>query len=444
MYCDLHNHLYGCLPAETLLRIGKKNQNPRWEVYLDSYERAYGIKINPKTFFEEYSEIQKFKSLYHFNDKAPFLHFQAKFNLIIALVEFHDKEIREICKDVVVSNALDDVSYGEYRLMFGKEEPKESFLKKLMASCEGLQEGEAKAKSEGKLIQAMLAMSIHRDLNFEKHYDWMKNWMEKESMIKDYLVAIDFCHIEEGYPPKDKKTFFEQVLRDNNAEKSTALSILYHVGESFKDKTPFSAVRWVMEASQYGAHRLGHALALGIAPDYFLSEERTELVSERLDQILFDLENYHSILEFGTYFSKEELEEERKQLLKKDKTDTISMNMSSERTQFLHTFQDYCLSCISKTESVIECCPSSNLYIGMLENLGDHPIARFNDNGLKITIGSDDPGLFDTNLLREYEHAHKSGVSEKDLKEIQNKSFQYKSTILSGREIVDQSYQRLN
>lgn len=91
--------------------------------------------------------------------------------------------------------------------MFGKEEPKESFYSKLMACLEGLSKGENSAKKEGKPIQSKLVMSLHRDTNFERHYDWMKNWMEKESIIREGLVGIDFCHIEEGHPPKDKKLF---------------------------------------------------------------------------------------------------------------------------------------------------------------------------------------------------------------------------------------------
>ncbi|TGN20429.1 adenosine deaminase [Leptospira idonii] len=435
MYCDLHNHLYGCLPAETLYRIGKENPAPRWALYLDSYEKAYGVRIKPHSFFQEYADIKKFQSLYHFREKAPFLHFQAKFNLIIALVQFHDKEITEVTKDVVEAHSLQDVSYAEYRLMFGKEESKEVFYKKLMACCEGLALGEEKAKSFGKSIQGRLAMSLHRDLNFEQHYDWMKNWMEKESLIKKYLVAIDFCHIEEGFPPKDKRNFFQNVISDNKAESSTALAILYHVGESFRDKTPFSAARWVLESSLWGAHRLGHALALGVSPDYFSSEERTELVSERLDQLQFELENYESILDYGSYFSKEELDAERKEISSKPNTDTISMLMDHNKMNYLRTFQNYCMAQVAKTNTVIESCPSSNLYIGMLESLVDHPIARFYENKIKLTIGSDDPGLFDTHLPNEYELALESGISEEALKEIQRRSFDYKSAILSGREI---------
>ncbi len=120
------------------------------------------------------------------------MHFQAKFNLIIALVKFDDKEIREVTTDVVFSQSREDVSYSEYRLMFGKDEPKESFYAKLMASVEGLALGEEKAKSNGKNIESRLAISLHRDKNFEQHYDWMKNWMVKDSFLRKYLVGIDF------------------------------------------------------------------------------------------------------------------------------------------------------------------------------------------------------------------------------------------------------------
>ncbi|MDF3821184.1 adenosine deaminase [Leptospira sp. 96542] len=435
MYCDLHNHLYGCLPPETLFRIGKSNPNPRWELYLDSFESAYGIKIKPQTFFEEYADSKTFKNLYHFREKAPFSHFQAKFNLIIALVKFDENEIREVTQDILLAHAQDKVSYAEYRLMFGKEENKEIFYSKLMASVEGLTLGEEKSKKEGMPIQGKLVMSLHRDLNFERHYDWMKNWMEKESLLKEYLVGIDFCHVEEGYPPKNKKQFFQSVLKDNRSEPSTALSILYHVGESFKDKTPFSAVRWVLESAENGAHRLGHALALGIDSDFFLGEERTELVSEAKDQTELELNKYETISSFGPYFTKKEIEDRWKELNQKEDSESITSIFDESKSQSLHTFQNYAMSQIAKTNVVIESCPSSNLYIGMLESHKDHPITRFLANDIKLTIGSDDPGLFGTTLSEEFAHAHTAGVREMDLETIRSQSFAYTSSKLSGREL---------
>lgn len=434
MYTDLHNHLYGCLPAETLFRIGKENPNPRWEIYLDSFEKAYGIKINPKTFFEDYKDPNQFKQLYQFREKAPFLHFQAKFNLIIALVKFDDKEIREVTTDVVFSQSREDVSYSEYRLMFGKDEPKESFYAKLMASVEGLALGEEKAKSNGKNIESRLAISLHRDKNFEQHYDWMKNWMVKDSFLRKYLVGIDFCHIEEGFPVRDKLHFFKSVNKDNISSPDSSLAILYHVGESFRDKTPFSAVRWVMEAGLGGAHRLGHALALGIDSDFFLGDERVETVSEARAQVELELEELDTISSFGPFYSKEELDGIRNGLEGKSDSELVYTNFDSTKSQYLHTFQNYAMSKLSKTNVVVECCPSSNLYIGMLEHHIDHPIQRFVQNDLKVTIASDDPGLFGTSLEEEYAHAHTAGLSSKQLESIRETSFQYSSRRLCGCE----------
>ena len=105
----------------------------------------------------------------------------------------------------------------------------------------------------------------------------------------EYLTGIDFCNVEEGFPPKHKRELFAAVHEWNERHPERALAILYHVGESFTDKSLESAVRWVHEAAQFGAHRLGHAIALGVDPEVYGAHERHESVAERIDQIEYDL-----------------------------------------------------------------------------------------------------------------------------------------------------------
>ena len=57
------------------------------------------------------------------------------------------------------------------------------------------------------------------------------------------LTGIDFCFLEEGFPPKDKAELFRAVQTFNDEHPERALAILYHVGESFADKSLESAVR---------------------------------------------------------------------------------------------------------------------------------------------------------------------------------------------------------
>ncbi len=48
-----------------------------------------------------------------------------------------------------------------------------------------------------------------------------------------------------------------------------------------------------------------------------------------------------------------------------------------------------------------EVCPTSNLLLGVVDELVDHPLPRMIDAGLRVCINTDDPGWFDTDLLTE-------------------------------------------
>ncbi len=50
-------------------------------------------------------------------------------------------------------------------------------------------------------------------------------------------------------------------------------------------------------------------------------------------------------------------------------------------------------------------CPGSNVALAAVPSLDAHPLAEMLDAGVTITLGSDDPPLFHTDLLSEYEHA---------------------------------------
>jgi len=53
----------------------------------------------------------------------------------------------------------------------------------------------------------------------------------------------------------------------------------------------------------------------------------------------------------------------------------------------------------------LEVCPSSNIATRAVTTLDEHPIRAFRDAGVTITINSDDPPMFGTELNREYEIA---------------------------------------
>jgi len=64
----------------------------------------------------------------------------------------------------------------------------------------------------------------------------------------------------------------------------------------------------------------------------------------------------------------------------------------------------------------LELCPTSNMLTGATPDLKQHPLKRLFEYGIRTTINTDDPGIFNTNLNREYRVAHQVlGLSLEEL-----------------------------
>jgi len=64
----------------------------------------------------------------------------------------------------------------------------------------------------------------------------------------------------------------------------------------------------------------------------------------------------------------------------------------------------------------LEVCPGSNLALGLYPSLARHPVRRLRDAGLKVTLNSDDPPFFATDVAAEYRNvAAVHGLSRADL-----------------------------
>ncbi|STX52521.1 adenosine deaminase [Legionella busanensis] len=51
----------------------------------------------------------------------------------------------------------------------------------------------------------------------------------------------------------------------------------------------------------------------------------------------------------------------------------------------------------------LEICPTSNIALGLFPNLENHPLVPFMEQGIKVSLNSDDPPFFGTDLATEYE-----------------------------------------
>jgi adenosine deaminase len=56
----------------------------------------------------------------------------------------------------------------------------------------------------------------------------------------------------------------------------------------------------------------------------------------------------------------------------------------------------------------LEVCPSSNVFLGVAPTVAAHPFDRLHRAGVRVSINSDDPPMFNTTLTGEYLHLHEA------------------------------------
>ena len=72
---------------------------------------------------------------------------------------------------------------------------------------------------------------------------------------------------------------------------------------------------------------------------------------------------------------------------------------------------------LAERGTVLDVCPISNLRTGAVRSLDEHPLPELVAAGVRCTVSTDDPAMFDTDLTREYEVARSLGVEPRELYE---------------------------
>jgi len=60
------------------------------------------------------------------------------------------------------------------------------------------------------------------------------------------------------------------------------------------------------------------------------------------------------------------------------------------------------LDCLAEQQIPIEMCPLSNVCTGSVGTIEEHPVRRYFDHGLLVTVNTDDPKMFNNSLVDEY------------------------------------------
>lgn len=73
----------------------------------------------------------------------------------------------------------------------------------------------------------------------------------------------------------------------------------------------------------------------------------------------------------------------------------------------------------------VEICLTSNVRTGVCTAIAEHPVRSYFDQGLMVTLNTDDPSLFGTSLAAEYQLAQQTfGFTDEHLRELARNSFE--------------------
>jgi adenosine deaminase len=105
-------------------------------------------------------------------------------------------------------------------------------------------------------------------------------------------------------------------------------------------------------------------------------------------------------------------------------SDAIKLKINRIGHGVAAALDDKLIEKLAKSEITLEICPTGNIKTGLFKDLSHHPIRKLYKAGVKITINTDDPFFFDTNLPLEFSKLLEAKIfSDLEIDQIRSQAF---------------------
>ena len=273
IHTDLHVHLYGCLRPVDVWELGRdswKNRVERLDAYAGRLELCAGTRPPWPDYWRTSTGIETLAENYLCTRAMRFEEFEARFALAIALFPVsHERDDLRVLRRVMETHRAEGRRHVEYRYVYPPRTPlttNYTIKEHLDGVCEIMRLFAAESSGT---FEPRLAMSLSRNpVEALTQYANLKAWQAATPEdTRKYLTAIDFSGYEETTDVMTLEPVCRQIHADNASHPRHALALLIHAGETMEKGSVEQAVARVMGAVNLGAHRVGHAVALGFSPE---------------------------------------------------------------------------------------------------------------------------------------------------------------------------------
>lgn len=390
---DFHVHLHGVLSAGDLWHIGRdtyQHLEPRLQWFASEYAKAWGQSPDYASYWRAENGLELLAKDFEVTKPVTFQQFQACFNLIVALcpLQVDDFSLQEY---VIRKVAAAGVHYFEARTLISRFFTAQQAQIYLKGLCQKVLDLNRELP-----LRTSLVIGLERDVSLrDLHYQWLRDFCASEPHCAEVISGIDFAGWEEDFSPEKNRAFLARCLADNAT--MHPLNLLYHVGESFSTLSMASALRWIHTVIDGGVRRLGHALALGCNPDSLAGTSVEESLEEYLLHQHWLTREAKNLEHFGYRSLMNKQDNAQVNELRK----TVTITYTPEYIADIKNLQLALAALVREKQLIIESCVSSNACIGPQQSWEDHPLRFFYRQGLRVVLGSDDPGIFASNWHKE-------------------------------------------
>jgi len=370
---DAHVHLLGCLDADDLLWICERFGWPKAEE-LRWFEHEFTKVAGPEDFTSLHSQSASSAQIRRWLEcRSPiaFPRFQASFNLLIAILRGRGLE-GEVLRRVAERHAAAGLVRVDFRVFVPTvldETILSSFLERLARGWD-----QVRAQIVGFDARVVAHLSRHPEI-MRFQLGVILQWQEKTER-SDFVAAIDFCEDEQSY----EVTHLVRELSKIRGELARRKVELYvHAGECFDRNGIDVSLAELERIIALRPDRIGHGTALGVSAR--ILPDRGVGSSALRRQSMWKLPHGQPEL-LGALCMKEFA------------ACSEASHVHAAWFDFVDEYQTQLLRQCRLSDIAIETCPSSNLILGGVHSMHEHPVKAFARAGVRLMIGSDDPGVF--------------------------------------------------
>jgi adenosine deaminase len=349
---ELHMHLSGSTPLSTIREIMRENGMSEEEI-------AEATDIDP-----------------NFEGLDDFLKTYYKVAWVVQKPEHFKKAAYQICMDAAEEN----VRYLEIRTSaIGKGAPADDILQ---AVSDGINQARKELSAKGfdqKARIIVLSQRHHSPLESMKHAVLAEEWAKKPGSL---VVGFDVAGPEDGYPI----SFHEMAIK--YAANSPHLKVTVHAGETPGSKLVAPKKKPGEELSEKDQKKLEAFGNLEVATINELAganDAASDIrkVNKGIDVQYVPSESMKKAIQYGT--------------------DRLGHGV--------HIYDDpEVFRTIKEKQIPIESPPWCNVQLGSVDSYQAHPIKKMLDDGINVSLSTDNRTISSTTLTREYEELYANKV----------------------------------